>query len=175
MAEGMEWRPTPRPKEDARRKGDTEMGERMVRVEEGVNDLQSAVDRQGEAITRLHERVDEMNATLTSVMEGLHDRVSNVTRDVERSLDAHISDEEKLTSARFDAIRESLQRVEDSGKVRMKTTVEAVGDLKHFIIWITGAALTGLVALVAYVISFLVDHASAIGHFIQVFEKIPVR
>ena len=66
MVEGMEWRPTPRPKEDARRKGDTEMGERMVRVEEGVNDLQSAVDRQGEAITRLHERVDEMNATLTA-------------------------------------------------------------------------------------------------------------
>ncbi|CUW38800.1 protein of unknown function [Magnetospirillum sp. XM-1] len=142
---GMEWRPDQR-KGHSRRSGD-DIGERVATmearlegVEKKIDEIDGKLDKTDGAIVRLHTRIDELNGKLLEFSNSVHERVSEVIQDVERSIDDHCKDEEKILDAKLSAISTQLDHIATEGKARGDEAHERQKILVRVLIGIATAA-----------------------------------
>jgi archaellum component FlaC len=148
----MEWRPDQR-KHDRRMSDDRTVGERVATmearlegVEKKIDEIDDKLDKADDAVVRLHTRIDELNTKLLEFSTSVHERVSEVVQDVEKSIDTHCQDEEKLLNAKFDVLLTKMDQVASEGKAR--------GDEAHERQKILVRVLVGLAAAAAPVIGY---------------------
>lgn len=154
---------------EERRAADRLLGERMVRVEQRLQGVEESLDRTDAAIIRLHERVDELTHKFGDFTDGVHSRVSEIINDVERSLDAHVREEEKLFSARFENILEKIDHVATDGTRRGEEALEGIKGLRAMgMAVIVGVGSVGL-AFIGWLGNFIFDKGPSI---IRVLDKL---
>jgi archaellum component FlaC len=132
MAGGMEWRPTPdqRQQHRGRRHSDdikervATMEARLEGVEKKIDEIDEKLDKTDSSIVRLHERIDELNGKLLQFSESVHTRVADVIQDVEKSIDDHCKDEERILDAKFNVLLAKMDQVASDGKTRGDEAME---------------------------------------------------
>ena len=94
------------------------MEARLEGVEKKIDEIDDKLDKTDDAVVRLHTRIDDLNSKLLAFSNSVHDRVSEVIQDVERSIDGHCKDEEKLLDAKMATIGTKLDQIAAEGKAR---------------------------------------------------------
>ena len=94
------------------------MEARLEGVEKKIDEIDGKLDKTDDAVVRLHTRIDELNTKLLEFSTSVHERVSEVIQDVEKSIDSHCRDEEKLIDAKFGVLITKLEQVASEGKSR---------------------------------------------------------
>lgn len=123
---GQEWRPNkPERRGTGRRVYDGDLGERMSGIEQRLTGVESrlegvdhTLEKTDQAIVRLHERIDDLTKGFTRFTESAHTKIGEVIDDVERRLNIHTADEEKMLALKFDLVAEKLDRIADEGVAR---------------------------------------------------------
>ncbi len=122
------------------------MEARLEGVEKKIDEIDGKLDKTDDAVVRLHSRIDELNSKLLEFSTSVHDRVSEVIQDVERSIDGHCKDEEKLLDAKMATIGAKLDQIATEGKER--------GDEAHERQKILVRVLVGLAAAASPVVGY---------------------
>ena len=122
------------------------MEARLEGVEKKIDEIDGKLDKTDDAVVRLHTRIDDLNAKLLEFSNSVHERVSEVIQDVEKSIDSHCQDEEKLLDAKFNVLLTKMDQVATEGKAR--------GDESHERQKILVRVLVGIAAASAPVIGY---------------------
>ena len=114
--------------ENTRRWVDTEMVERVTKVEGELRNINREVADMDRSVKRVHERLDDVVKEMKELTDTVHGHGQGLDEQVKSALFAHIAQEEMLAQARaravdarFDALENSLQTVTDAGESRLDT------------------------------------------------------
>ena len=149
------------------------MEEKLGNVEASVDRLDQAVDklheRFDEGLIEVHERIDEVNDRLLDLTTNFQQRMTETIQDVERTLDVHVAEEEKLFLARFTNIAEKIDanaKLSDERGQHLEKSIRGIRNMNAGFLTVVGVIV---VPSVGYLAAKILDN---LPHLVLLLDKL---